>query len=223
MPVAKKSLATTRYPPLTARMMPPDVSPAAPTAVTPAPPTAADMDGLLLRVAAHDKAAFSDVFDHFAPRLNAYMRKLGADATQAEEVVQETMLQVWRKAGHFNAAKASASTWVFTIARNKRIDLLRKARHPEVDLDDPALVHAQVETDNAVSDPAETRSTTDALQLAIASLPPEQAELIQLAFFEDKAHGEIAGLRKLPLGTVKSRLRLALGKLRHQLKKRETA
>lgn len=182
----------------------------------PQPASLEDANALLLQVAAHDRAAFSALFDHFAPRLNAYIRKLGTDAAQAEELVQETMLTVWRKAGSFDPVKASASTWIYTIARNKRIDALRRERRPELDPTDAAFVpddHAE-----ATSDPIDAAAHQKELAEAIAALPPEQAELLRLAYYEDKAHTEIAAQQKLPLGTVKSRLRLALDKLRRTLR-----
>jgi RNA polymerase sigma-70 factor (ECF subfamily) len=97
------------------------------------------MNGLLPKVAENqDREAFQAIFEYFAPRLKAFVRRQGTDAQMAEEVVQETMINVWRKAGQFDPAKASASTWIYTIARNSRIDHLRKAYRPEPDMNDPA-------------------------------------------------------------------------------------
>jgi RNA polymerase sigma factor (sigma-70 family) len=161
-----------------------------------------------------DKEAFSALFDHFAPRLNATLRKLGTSPEQAEEVVQDTLLAVWRNASQFDRRKASPSTWIYTIARNRRIDLLRKTRRPEMDFHDPALVPDS-------EDSAESKSIKDTeetlIRKAIAELPAEQAELLQLAFYEEKTHKRIAIEKNLPLGTVKSRLRLALDKMRRIL------
>lgn len=188
----------------------------------PPPPAAAAMspamspDDLLLAVGrARDRAAFAALFDHFAPRLKAYLRRLGSDAHASEELVQEVMLLVWRRAETFDPAQASASTWVFTIARNRRIDALRREQRPEIDPDDPALVPAPVEpADRAL----EVAQANVRLQAALKELPPEQAELLRLAYFEDKPHSAIAAERGLPLGTVKSRLRLALDRLRKALR-----
>lgn len=184
----------------------------------PLPPAAAAMspDDLLLAVGrARDRAAFAALFEHFAPRLKAYLRRLGADAPAAEELVQEVMLQVWRRAETFDPAQASAGTWVFTIARNRRIDALRREQRPEIDPDDPALVPDPVEpADRAL----ETAQDSGRLRAAIRELPPEQAELLRMAYFEDKPHSVIAAERGLPLGTVKSRLRLALDRLRKALR-----
>lgn len=161
-----------------------------------------------------DREAFSALFDHFAPRLNATLRKLGTSPEQAEEVVQDTLLTVWRSASQFDRRKASPSTWIYTIARNRRIDLLRKTRRPEMDVHDPALVPDS-------EDSAESKSIKDTeetlVRKAIAELPAEQAELLQLAFYEEKTHKRIALEKNLPLGTVKSRLRLALDKMRRIL------
>ena len=184
----------------------------------PLPPAAAAASpaDLLLAVGrARDRAAFAALFGHFAPRLKAYLRRLGTDAQAAEELVQEVMLLVWRRAETFDPAQASASTWVFTIARNRRIDALRREQRPEIDPDDPALVPDPVEpADRAL----ETAQANGRLQAALKELPQEQAELLRLAYFEDKPHSVIASERGLPLGTVKSRLRLALERLRKALR-----
>lgn len=160
-----------------------------------------------------DRAAFAELFAHFAPRLKAYLMRLGADPATAEEVVQDAMLTVWRKAGSFDRQQAGAATWIFTIARNRRIDRLRRERRPELEPDDPALVPAGPEDADAAvwSTQVEGR-----LRTAIASLPPEQSDLIRRAYFEDLSHREIAEASGLPLGTVKSRIRLALQRLRER-------
>ena len=175
----------------------------------------ASHDALIEAIAARrDKAAFADLFAHFAPRLKSYLLKLGADEPTAEEVVQEAMVMVWRKAESFDRRQASASTWIFTIARNKRIDRLRRERRPELDPNDPALVpDPEISADRSL----EASQARGRLQEAIEKLPKEQSELIRLAYFEDKTHGEIAADSGLPLGTVKSRIRLALGRLRREV------
>jgi RNA polymerase sigma factor (sigma-70 family) len=181
----------------------------------PTAPALTTSDELLLEVArTHNRRAFAALFDHFAPRLNGFMRKLGSDGPQAEELVQETMLQVWRKAESFDPSKSSAATWIFTIARNKRIDMIRREKRPEYDPHEPAL---QPPEPVGSAEQMEQTQQSAAIAKAIATLPAEQADLLRLAYFEDKAHGEIAKARQLPLGTVKSRLRLALEKMRRQL------
>ena len=184
-----------------------------------APRTGPDhpLDALITRVARHqDRAAFAALFDHFAPRVKAYLMRLGTDDGAAEELAQEVMLAVWRRAASFNPALASASTWIFTIARNKRIDRLRRERRPEIDPDDPALVPDPAVGADIALDHAETG---DRLRAAIDSLPAEQARLLVMAYFEDKSHRAIAVETRLPLGTVKSRIRLALGRLRAALER----
>jgi RNA polymerase sigma factor (sigma-70 family) len=161
------------------------------------------------------RPAFIGLFEHFAPRLKSYVMRLGADERTAEDVVQESLLMVWRKAASFDRRQAAASTWIFTIARNKRIDRIRRERRPELDPDDPALVGAAPEPADI---PLQRRQHGDRLRAAIARLPEEQASLVRSAFFDDKSHREIASERSLPLGTVKSRIRLALGRLRRELK-----
>ena len=165
-----------------------------------------------------DRAAFAELFGHFAPRIKAYLMKRGAAAAEAEELAQEAMVMVWRRAATYDPAKAAASTWIFTIARNKRIDALRREKHPDYDPADPAVETALAPGAPPAADQAvQLSQQAERLSQAIAALPPEQAELVRLAYFEDKAHGQIAAETALPLGTVKSRLRLALGRLRKAL------
>ncbi len=161
-----------------------------------------------------DRQAFARLFDHFAPRVKAYMRHLGAEAAVAEDLVQDVMLTVWRRAEQFDASKAGVATWIFTIARNKRIDGIRRERRPEFDPNDPALV-ADPEPDIDTTVDSQQRGAH--LREAIAELPKQQAHLLHLAYFEDKSHSVIAEELGLPLGTVKSRIRLAMKKLKSQL------
>ncbi len=172
-------------------------------------------EDLIERVArSGDREAFARLFRRFAPRVKSYLRRLGCDPGQAEELAQETMVMVWRRAASFDRGRAGASTWLFTIARNKRIDALRRERRPELDPDDPALVPDPVPS---AETPLLARDRGRRLATALAGLPPEQAELIRLAYFDDQSQSEIAAGRQLPLGTVKSRLRLALARLRRAL------
>lgn len=165
--------------------------------------------------AARDRAAFARLFEDFAPRIKGYARRLGADGAVAEDLTQEVMLTVWRRAALFDRRKASASTWIFTIARNRRIDMLRRERRPEMDPSDPAVVPAG---DPAADASVEAAQGDAHLHRAVARLPQEQADLLRLAYFEDKSHSAIAAELGLPLGTVKSRIRLAMTKLRAMLK-----
>ena len=172
-------------------------------------------DDLLDAIAStRDKTAFAELFSHFAPRLKSYLLRLGTDAAMSEEVAQEAMVMVWRKAESFDRSQASAATWIFTIARNKRIDRLRRERRPELDPNDPALVPDAPE---AADRSIEVQQAEETLRSAIEKLPQEQSELIRAAYFEDKTHREIADERGIPLGTVKSRIRLALARLRQEI------
>jgi len=176
---------------------------------------AASLNALLIRVGtARDRAAFEMLFRHFAPRIKAYLLRLGAGAAAAEDLAQEAMLAIWRKAAMFDPAKASAATWIFTIARNLRIDALRRERRPEFDPNDPAFVPEA----EPAADTGMVRADEDArLREAITLLSPEQAKVVELSFFADKPHSIIAQELGLPLGTVKSRLRLAMTHIRTAL------
>lgn len=172
-----------------------------------------DLADLLLLVAEHrDRSAFVHLFEYFAPRLKGFMRGRGADTGSAEDLAQDVMLTVWRRARLYDRRKASVSTWIFTIARNRHIDAIRREKRPEIDPDDPA----------SVVDPKPVGETVVAqeqigarLRAAVDELPRDQAEVLRKNFFEDKPHRVVAAELGLPLGTVKSRLRLALAKLRH--------
>jgi RNA polymerase sigma factor (sigma-70 family) len=170
---------------------------------------------LMTRIAEQeDRAAFAALFAYYAPRIKAYMMRSGSDDVSGEEFAQEAMLMVWRKAARFDAAQASVATWIFTIARNKRIDAYRRNNRPELEPDDPLLAP---EPEQMQDDSVLERQTAETIRAAMADLPEEQARMLKLAFYEDKAHSEIAEETGLPLGTVKSRLRLAMGKLRGKL------
>ncbi len=163
---------------------------------------------------AQDRAAFTELFNRYAGRIKAFLIRSGASHGEAEEAAQEVMVTIWRKASMFDPAKAGASTWIYTIARNRRIDLLRRARRPEGLADEPIL-----QADPVVSPEANVAASgRDArIREAIQALPPDQKTVITLAFFSGLTHGEIAAALDVPLGTVKSRLRLSFGKLREEL------
>jgi RNA polymerase sigma-70 factor (ECF subfamily) len=143
----------------------------------------------------------------------------GTDAETAQEVAQEALIMVWRKAASFDRSRASAATWIFTIARNKRIDLLRRSARPAIETEDWLAVFAP-EDDDADKSVLAGQTYTRVKEL-LGDLSAEQLVVIQKAFFEDKTHTVIAEELKLPLGTVKSRIRLALGRLRGALEKDE--
>jgi RNA polymerase sigma-70 factor (ECF subfamily) len=182
---------------------------------TPDAPAAEDFDDLLARVAAGgDREAFSRLFRHFGPRLKGYLMRIGTSAEHAEDLAQDVMLKVWRKARLFDPVKASAATWIFTIARNCRIDALRRQAAGGVDAADPTfLPDEEPQADAAI----ERRQRDARIRLAFAKLPPNQQDVVRLHFLEDEPHTAIAGRLDLPLGTVKSRLRLAFERIRREL------
>lgn len=166
---------------------------------------------LILAIArAADRRAFAALFEHFAPRVKSYMLRLGAPPEAAEELAQEALLSVWRKAGLFDPSRAGASTWIFAIARNLRIDAIRRERRPKIEDDPTDAPEAEPSADAVIA--AVERDAR--LRQAVGVLPVDQAEVVRLSFFQDKPHSEIARDLNLPLGTVKSRLRLALQRLR---------
>lgn len=171
-----------------------------------------DTAALLLAISGdRDRTAFAALFATFAPRLKAWLRRGGCTAEQAEDLVQETMLAVWRKAGTFDPNRATAATWLFAIARNQRIDAMRRAKIPAPDGDDPSAAPAEpVAPDQAF----EMSDRESRVRAALRALPAEQADVIRLSFFEDRPHAEIERSLGIPLGTVKSRLRLAMTRLR---------
>ncbi len=180
----------------------------------PVRPSEEDVDtaGLMALIASsQDRSAFRTLFMIFAPRVKTYLIRHGAPAEKAEELAQETMLTLWRKATYFDPQRASVGAWVFTIARNLRIDSLRRERSAvayALTVHEPEASTVTPQTESEIA------QTQVRLRSAISTLPPEQLEVVQLSFFEDKPHAEIAQQLSLPLGTVKSRLRLALARLR---------
>ncbi|HVW72968.1 MAG TPA: sigma-70 family RNA polymerase sigma factor [Rhizomicrobium sp.] len=177
------------------------------------PAETAEMDALLGRVARdRDRAAFAALFIHFAPRVKAYLLRLGAPAGVAEELAQEALLSVWRKAHLFDPAKASAATWLFTIARNLRIDAIRRERRPELDPQD-FMPEAEACADAGLM----LAENEGRLRIALKQLPADQIQVVELSFFADKPHSQIAAELGIPLGTVKSRLRLAMGRLKRAM------
>ena len=161
-----------------------------------------------------DREAFTRLFDHFAPRLNAYLRRLGTDPATAEEIAQETMVTLWHKAPQYNPEKSSLATWLYRIARNRRVDNLRRDRLDFLDVSDPILEAAD-ETDLVAE--VDMQQRKDAVRSALASLPEEQLSVVRLAFFDDLSHSQISEQIGLPLGTVKSRIRLGFTRLRRSL------
>jgi RNA polymerase sigma-70 factor, ECF subfamily len=170
---------------------------------------------LIERIAASaDRAAFTRLFAYYGPRVKGYLIRLGLDAAQAEELSQDVMVAVWRKAASFDRRQASAATWIFRIARNRRIDVFRQERRAMLDVHDPAF---QPQPEAAPDVAAAASEQEVRVRQAMEQLPPEQRDLVREAFYEDRSHREIAERTGMPLGTVKSRLRLAMAKLKLQL------
>lgn len=162
------------------------------------------------------RPAFSEIFAYFAPRLKSYLMRLGSDAAAAEELMQEVMLNVWRKAAQYDRSQASVSTWIFRIARNRRIDSHRRLNKPELDAEDPMLRPAETEQPDITVNRLQME---EVVQREMANLPEDQLLLIKAAFYEGLSHSEIAKKYDLPLGTVKSRIRLAFQRLRGGLER----
>jgi len=175
----------------------------------------AHMADCLEKVASEkSRAAFADLFAFFAPRLKSYLMRLGSDSAAAEEVMQEVMLTVWRKAEQYDRSKATASTWIFRIARNRRIDAHRRQTKPELDPEESLLQPAAVEQPDITVDRAQMEVI---IRRELERLPEDQLTLLQAAFYDGLSHAQIAEKFDLPLGTVKSRIRLAFKRLRGQL------
>ena len=175
-----------------------------------------DNNKLMEKVVANgDKEAFSQLYSHFAPRIKAMMMKMSPDSSVAEEVAQEAMITLWRKAHSFDPNKASLSTWLFTIARNLRIDRFRAKKKDNLDPNEPMLLpSAEPSAEETVFREEESIKVRN----CISKLPEDQQEVVGLAFMEGMTHQEIADNLGIPLGTVKSRLRLSFEKLRPMLK-----
>lgn len=170
---------------------------------------------LILRISQHrDKSAFAVLFQRYAGKIKAFMIRSGAAPELADEAAQEAMLALWRRAETFDPTRASAQAWIFVIARNKRVDLLRRGARPEPDPEDPTFAPDP----EPPADAAFGAKRRDArVRETLAALSPEQRQVVLLSFYEGRAHSEIAEALDIPLGTVKSRLRLAFAKLRGAL------
>jgi RNA polymerase sigma-70 factor (ECF subfamily) len=170
---------------------------------------------LLVAVATRqDRDAYAELFSYYAPRVKSYVLRLGADSALAEEIAQDVMVTVWRKAELFDRAQASVSTWIFRIARNRRIDLFRRSKRPELDPEEEMILPSGVEAPDARIEAMEIEVRVRA---AMKDLPEEQMNLLKLAFYEGLSHSEIAARLGTPLGTVKSRIRLAFAKMKARL------
>jgi RNA polymerase sigma-70 factor (ECF subfamily) len=158
-----------------------------------------------------DRQAFARLFAHFAPRIKGFLMRRGASAAAAEDLAQEALMTVWRKASYFDPARAGASTWIFTIVRNLQIDQQRRETR--------AALYAAAGPDDVEppEQPDEVLSLSEReerVRRAMIDLPPDQLAVVKLSFVEGRAHADIASALDIPLGTVKSRMRLAMNKLR---------
>ena len=182
-----------------------------------APPDPPELDdaALVAAIAGHgDRAAFAELFGRFAGRVKGFLIRGGLTHELAEEIAQEVLVTVWRKSALFDPARASVSTWIFTIARNRRIDHLRRQARAEPDPDDPLF---QPDPEATPEEEAAAASRDGRLREALAALPSDQMDVVRLSFYAGLSHGEIAEQLGLPLGTIKSRLRLSFNRLRAEL------
>lgn len=167
------------------------------------------------RVAANcDRAAFQELYKHFTPMIRAFLLKsmgAGANRSEAEEITQEVLIKVWNKSASFNSSKASVNTWIFTIARNTRIDFIRRNNRNERKIAIEDIWHEPESPEPLVD--LQQRRAEQVIKQAMATLPDEQVQVLFKAFMEGKSHNEVAEELGLPLGTVKSRIRLALSKM----------
>ncbi len=164
-----------------------------------------------------DRAAFAALFDHFAPRLKGFIMRSGTSSHQAEEIVQDVMLTIWRKAAMFDPHRAQVSAWIYQIARNRQIDIARKENRPM-----PEELREEPGSEPDASQILGVEQEAGQLKKALAGLKPEQREIIEKAYLGELTHQEISTQTGLPLGTIKSRIRLGLERLRHDLKDLKT-
>jgi len=202
-------------------------APRAPAAVThlhavggPGAQRAAQADRLAAWVRAvaeqRDRQAFAQLFCHYAPRIKSYLVRCGCDPCQAEELAQESLLVLWRKACQFDRSRASVGTWLFTIARNLRVDCLRSAGARCLPCDDMDL-QAIADEAPAPDERLQQEQTHERMAAALQGMPAEQARVLRMCYFEGQPHTRIASALQLPLGTVKSRMRAALAYLRRAM------
>lgn len=176
----------------------------------------------LLAIASHrDEAAFTDFYSYYAGRVKSFLMGKGMSEEVSEELTQEIMLTVWRRAESYDPKKAAASTWLFTIARNRRIDYLRGNSRIEVELDDELLDVGNTEAESQATFVADEQAAQQ-LERALAKLPQEQRQVMHLSYFRGQSHGDIAQWLDIPIGTVKSRIRLAMQSVRESLEEEES-
>lgn len=162
---------------------------------------------------ARDRDAFGKLFDHFAPRLKGFVMRNGISAAMAEDIVQDAMLKVWQRAEQFDPTRAQVSGWIYQITRNQFVDNIRKEKRPI-----PEELTRPAEPEPDATDALALEQETHVLRRALADLPDQQRQMIEKAYLGELSHSQIQSLTGLPLGTIKSRIRLALERLRHELK-----
>ena len=175
--------------------------------------TADEMKSWLEAVAVReDREAFARLYRYFAPRLVSFLERSGLNGAEAEEVSQEALATLWRRASSYDPRQGAVSTWVFTIARNLRIDRARRAARATAGVE--AIGQEAPELEPSAEDAQLAAERDEKVRRAMATLSPEQATVLRLLFFSEKPHAEIARELCIPLGTVKSRTRLAMAKIR---------
>lgn len=162
---------------------------------------------------ARDREAFGKLFDHFAPRLKGFVMRNGISAAMAEDIVQDAMLKVWQRAEQFDPTRAQVSGWIYQITRNQFVDNIRKEKRPI-----PEELTRPADPEPDATDALALEQETHVLRRALADLPDQQRQMIEKAYLGELSHSQIQSLTGLPLGTIKSRIRLALERLRHELK-----
>jgi RNA polymerase sigma-70 factor, ECF subfamily len=160
-----------------------------------------------------DREAFGRLFDHFGPRVKAMLIRGGQPGGSAEDIVQDVMLTVWQKAAQFDPHRAEASAWIYRIARNRQIDLMRRRSRPA-----PELLEEPPELEPDAAQIVALEEEAGRLRDALARLSPEQSRVIEQAYIQEMPHSQISQVTGVPLGTIKSRIRLGLERLRHELK-----
>ena len=175
----------------------------------------AQLSDCMSRIASdRDKSAFAELFDHYAPQIRAYSfaREPGSDLV-ADDLVQEVMTRVWLKASKYNSRLANLNTWIFTLARNCRIDYLRRNSRYVTEIDPTDIFNEMEDEGPGPFQLAQQSRVEESIRAGLEELPREQAEILTKVYLEGKSHQQTSEELKLPLGTVKSRVRLALKKL----------
>ena len=160
-----------------------------------------------------DEIAFSSLFDFIAPKINAYYLQNGLSKDNSEELTQEVMSTIWLKSYQYDPTKSAVSTWVYTIARNKKVDFLRKKSGKDMNEED---VREFLYTENMLDSISEGE-IKDQIDKISKELTEDQRKMIKMSFFENKTHKKIAEELEIPLGTVKSRIRHILIKMQKLL------